>query len=53
MISITAMEGVHGQVTNRAVELHRCRITLLAFLMQGGGQFANQIILIIALLNLH
>lgn len=50
VISITAMEGVHGQPSNRADRLHRGRTTLLASLMQGWGQLVNQIVLILALL---
>ena len=53
MTSITAMEGVHGQPSNRTDRLHRGRTTLLAFLMQGWGQLVNQVVLILALLIFH
>ena len=36
------MEGVHGQPSNWTDRLHCGRTTLLAFLMQGWGQLANQ-----------
>lgn len=50
MTSTTAMEGIHGQATARNDRLHRGRSVALAFLMQGWGQFANQIALIIIML---
>lgn len=53
MTSITAMEGIHGQPSNRTDRLHRGRTTLLAFLMQGWGQLVNQVVLILALLIFH
>ena len=53
MIGITAMEGVHGQPSNRAERLHRGRTTLLASLMQGWGQLVNQVVLILALLGFY
>ena len=53
MTSITAMEGVHGQPSNRTDRLHRGRTTLLAVLMQGWGQLVNQVVLILALLIFH
>ena len=50
MTSITAMEGIHGQPSNRTDRLHRGLTTLLAFLMQRCGQLVNQAVLILALL---
>jgi len=53
MTSITAMEGVKGQGTTKDDRLHRGRSVLLAFLMQGWGQLANQVVLIIVMLIFH
>jgi len=50
MTSVTAMEGIHGVNNSRDDKLHRGRGVALAFLMQGWGQLANQLVLIIALL---
>ena len=53
MISITAMEGIRDQGTTRADKLHRGPSVALAFLMQGWGQLANQMVLFLAPLILR
>ncbi|EMC93936.1 hypothetical protein BAUCODRAFT_141348 [Baudoinia panamericana UAMH 10762] len=53
MTSVSAMEGVHGQGSTKADRLHRGRSVLLAFLMQGWGQLANQLALIVVMLIFH
>ncbi|KIW94511.1 uncharacterized protein Z519_04487 [Cladophialophora bantiana CBS 173.52] len=50
MTSSTAMEGIHGRATSRHDRLHRGRSVALAFLMQGWGQFGNQLVLILVML---
>ncbi len=50
MTSVTAMEGVHGQASTKHDRLHRGRSVALAFLMQGWGQLANQLVLILVML---
>jgi len=42
-----------GRVSTKADRLHRGRNVTMAFLMQGWGQFFNQVILIISLLIFH
>jgi MFS family permease len=44
------MEGVHSEATARNDRLHRGRSVALAFLMQGWGQLANQVALIVIML---
>jgi len=52
MTSTRAMEG-HPRDHGSSDRLHRGRKVLLAFAMQGWGQFANQGVLIICLLMFH
>ena len=52
MTSTRAMEN-HGHDSGSSDRLHRGRNVLLAFAMQGWGQFANQGVLIICLLIFH
>ena len=42
-----------GKISTREDRLHRGRKVTMAFLMQGWGQFANQVILIVLLLVFH
>ena len=55
MTATAAMENAvgSGRVSTRADRLHRGRNVTMAFLMQGWGQFFNQIILILGLLIFH
>ncbi|KAK9311743.1 hypothetical protein V1524DRAFT_441404 [Lipomyces starkeyi] len=55
MIATSGMEnGVgSGKVSTKQDRLHRGRKVLMAFLMQGWGQFLNQSILILLLLVFH
>lgn len=50
MTATSSMEGAvgSGKVSTKDDRLHRGRKTTMAFLMQGWGQFFNQIILILA-----
>src|SRR5271154_1299121 len=50
MTSTRAMEGHRGPGASIADRLHRGRNVLLAFTMQGWGQMANQVILVLGLL---
>ncbi|KAK5038099.1 hypothetical protein LTS07_001567 [Exophiala sideris] len=50
MTSSTAMEGIHGAASAKNDRLHRGRSVALAFLMQGWGQLANQVVLIVIML---
>ncbi|KAK9321547.1 major facilitator superfamily domain-containing protein [Lipomyces orientalis] len=55
---MTATSGMEngvgsGKVSTKEDRLHRGRKVLMAFLMQGWGQFFNQVILIILLLVFH
>lgn len=48
MTATSSMEGAgSGKVSTKDDRLHRGRKTTMAFLMQGWGQFFNQIILIV------
>ena len=55
MTATAAMENAtgSGRVSTREDRLHRGRKVTMAFLMQGWGQFFNQVILIILLLIFH
>jgi MFS family permease len=55
MTATAAMENAtgSGRVSTREDRLHRGRKVTMAFLMQGWGQFFNQIILILGLLIFH
>ena len=54
MTSTRAMEGSGDRyATSTGDRLHRGRNVLMAFLMQGWGQFFNQVILILLLLVFH
>lgn len=55
MTATAAMENATGagKVSTREDRLHRGRKVTMAFLMQGWGQFFNQIILILLLLIFH
>lgn len=55
MTATAAMENATqtGRVSTKEDRLHRGRKTTMAFLMQGWGQFFNQVILIILLLIFH
>ena len=53
MTSTRAMEGHHGHEAQVKDRMHRGRNVLLAFTMQGWGQFANQGLLILSLLIFH
>lgn len=54
MTSTRAMEGSGDRyATSTGDRMHRGRNVLLAFLMQGWGQFFNQVILILLLLVFH
>lgn len=55
MTATAAMENAvgSGKISTREDRLHRGRKVTLAFLMQGWGQFFNQIILILLLLIFH
>ena len=53
MTSTRAMEGHHGHEAQIKDRMHRGRNVLLAFTMQGWGQFANQGLLILSLLIFH
>ncbi|KAK9474734.1 major facilitator superfamily domain-containing protein [Dipodascopsis tothii] len=54
MTATIGMEGAHGvKPSTRQDRLHRGRTVTSAFLMQGWGQFFNQVILILSLLIFH
>jgi hypothetical protein len=55
MTATSGMEGAvgAGKVSTREDRLHRGRKVTSAFLMQGWGQFWNQVILIVCLLVFH
>lgn len=55
MTATAAMENAtgSGKVSTKEDRLHRGRKVTMAFLMQGWGQFFNQVILIICLLCFH
>ena len=55
MTATSSMENAvgSGKVSTREDRLHRGRKTTSAFLMQGWGQFANQVLLILLLLVFH
>lgn len=53
MTSTRAMEASSGAGAGASDRMHRGRKVALAFLMQGWGQFANQAVLIVALLAFH
>jgi len=55
MTATSSMEGAvgAGKVSTRGDRLHRGRKVTSAFLMQGWGQMANQVILIVFLLIFH
>jgi MFS family permease len=53
MTSTRSMEGATGRAAREADRRHRGRKVSLAFLMQGWGQFANQVVLILLLLIFH
>ncbi|KAI9730477.1 MAG: hypothetical protein M1818_008172 [Claussenomyces sp. TS43310] len=55
MTATAAMENAtgSGRVSTKEDRLHRGRKTTMAFLMQGWGQFFNQVILILLLLIFH
>jgi hypothetical protein len=55
MTATAAMENATGagKISTREDRLHRGRKVTMAFLMQGWGQFFNQIILIVLLLVFH
>lgn len=55
MTATAAMENAtgSGRVSTREDRLHRGRKVTMAFLMQGWGQFFNQIILVLGLLIFH
>ncbi|KAE8441453.1 hypothetical protein EG329_004946 [Mollisiaceae sp. DMI_Dod_QoI] len=55
MTATAAMENATGagKISTREDRLHRGRKVTMAFLMQGWGQFFNQVILIILLLVFH
>ncbi|KAF2836270.1 MFS general substrate transporter [Patellaria atrata CBS 101060] len=55
MTATSSMENAvgSGKVSTKQDRLHRGRGTTSAFLMQGWGQFANQVILILLLLIFH
>jgi len=55
MTATAAMENAtgSGKVSTKEDRLHRGRKTTMAFLMQGWGQFFNQVILILLLLIFH
>ncbi|KAI9806709.1 MAG: hypothetical protein M1825_006166 [Sarcosagium campestre] len=55
MTATSSMENAtgSGKISTREDRLHRGRKTTSAFLMQGWGQFFNQVILIILLLIFH
>jgi len=55
MTATSGMEGAvgSGKVSTREDRLHRGRKVTSAFLMQGWGQMANQVILIVCLLVFH
>jgi MFS family permease len=55
MTATAAMENstAAGRVSARGDRLHRGRKVTLAFLMQGWGQFVNQIVLVLLLLTFN
>src|ERR1700712_4840403 len=55
MTATAAMENATGAgtISTREDRLHRGRKVTMAFLMQGWGQFFNQVILIVLLLVFH
>ncbi|CAO1628156.1 unnamed protein product [Jaminaea pallidilutea] len=53
MTSTRAMEASSGAGAGAGDRMHRGRKVALAFLMQGWGQLANQVVLILALLVTH